>query len=73
MALQRTLLTATAKGLAATLLTQPVEVPATRKRLSRPPFAAAHGPCAPQAVLRLGYARPSPATPRRPVAAVLTT
>lgn len=73
MALQRTLLTATAKGLATTLLTQPIEVPATRERLSRPPFAAPHEPHAPQAILRFGYARPSPATPRRPVAEVLAT
>jgi hypothetical protein len=73
MALQRTLLTATAKGLATSLLTQPIEVPAVRERLARPPFAAWHEPHAPQAILRLGYARPSPATPRRPVATVLTT
>jgi hypothetical protein len=73
MALQRTLLTATAKGLATSLLTQPIEIPAIRERLARPPFAAWYEPHAPQAVLRLGYASRSPATPRRPVAAVLAT
>jgi hypothetical protein len=71
MALQRTLLTATVKGLATSLMTQPIEVPAIRERLARPPFAAWYEPHAPQAVLRLGYAGRSPATPRRPVAEVL--
>jgi hypothetical protein len=73
MALQRTLLAATAKGLATSLLTQAIEVPAVRDRLRQPPFAARQEPRAPQAILRLGYAAPSPATPRRPVSAVLAT
>ncbi len=71
MALQRALLTATAKGLAATLLTQPIEIAAVREQLARPPFAALNEPHAPQAILRFGIGRPAPAAPRRPVAAVL--
>ncbi|MBX6356309.1 MAG: nitroreductase family protein [Micromonosporaceae bacterium] len=66
MALQRVLLTATARGLATTLMTQPVEIPSLRAHLVAP-----HEPRIAQAVLRLGYARPVPATPRRTVASVL--
>ncbi len=65
-ALQRILLTATAVGLASTLLTQPVEV-APLRRL----FAAPHDARTAQAVLRLGYAGPGPRTPRRPLADAL--
>jgi hypothetical protein len=60
MALQRVLLTATARGLSTTLLTQPIEVPSLRGHLVAP-----HEPRVAQAVLRLGYARPVAGTPRR--------
>ncbi|MDT0352856.1 nitroreductase family protein [Pseudonocardia charpentierae] len=57
-ALQRVLLTATAAGLATTLLRQVVEVPHTREELRRL-FSAARPP---QAVLRIGW--PGAGTPR---------
>lgn len=60
-ALQRVLLTATALGLATTPISQPVEVPAVRCLLT----ATGTGTWA-QIVLRVGYGRPVPATPRRP-------
>ncbi|WP_214404357.1 Acg family FMN-binding oxidoreductase [Pseudonocardia lacus] len=66
-ALQRVLLTATADGLAASFLSQVVEVPETREqlrhllRVTRPP----------QVVLRIGRGYPVPATPRRPVTDLL--
>jgi hypothetical protein len=66
MALQRVLLTATARGLAATLLTQPIEIPLLRGRLAAP-----HEPRVAQAVLRLGYARPVAGTPRRTVSSLV--
>jgi nitroreductase len=50
-ALQRVLLTATARGLAASLFTQVLEVPATRSTLRR----RLRLPGIPQLVLRLGY------------------
>jgi GNAT superfamily N-acetyltransferase len=51
-ALQRVLLTATARGVAASLLTQPLEIPDLRKRLADP---ASGRPA--QAVIRFGYSR----------------
>lgn len=66
MALQRVLLTATAHGLATTLLTQPIEIPALRTHLVAP-----HEPRVAQAVLRLGYARPVGSTPRRAVSSLV--
>jgi nitroreductase len=66
MALQRVLLTATARGLATSLLTQPIEVPALRAHL-----APRHEPRTAQAILRLGYARPVKATPRRTVSSLI--
>jgi len=70
-ALERLLLIATDRGLAASLLTQAVEVQSLRWLLRAP----AMGPAVPQALLRLGYIRPgTPApspTPRRPIADVL--
>lgn len=66
LALERVLLTATVHGLATTLMTQPLEVPHLRKRLSWPirdRFA--------QAIVRVGYGPPSAPTPRRPVDDVL--
>ncbi|MEV4642938.1 nitroreductase [Actinoplanes sp. NPDC049548] len=67
-ALQRVLLTATGLGLATTPISQPVEVPAVRSLLTD----TRTGTWA-QMVLRIGYGRPVPATPRRPVTDVLLT
>lgn len=64
-ALQRVLLVATRNGLAASLLNQLVEYRPFRELL----YAPSAGPTAPQAVLRLGYGRAVPSTPRRPVGA----
>lgn len=65
-ALQRVLLTATWLNLATTPISQPVEVPAIRELLSD----TRRGRWA-QMVLRVGYARPAPATPRRLLTEVL--
>ncbi|GGN31887.1 hypothetical protein FHR83_005691 [Actinoplanes campanulatus] len=61
-ALQRVLLTATWLGLAATPISQPVEVPEIRALLTRRPA---------QMVLRIGYGGVAGHTPRRPVNRVL--
>jgi nitroreductase len=67
MALQRVLLTATVRGLAATPLTQLTEVPRLRELLADPA-----GGQVVQTVLRIGYPITSAAaTPRRPLAEVL--
>jgi nitroreductase len=65
-ALQRVLLTATGRGIAASPLTQPLE--RSDAWLVRDPRS---GPEAPQMILRLGYGLPVPGTPRRPVPEVL--
>jgi hypothetical protein len=65
-ALQRVLLTATWLGLAATPISQPVEVPAVRKLLAGAPPASWA-----QMVLRVGYGRTAGRTPRRPLTEVL--
>ncbi|MEU7824761.1 nitroreductase [Catellatospora sp. NPDC049133] len=65
--LQRVLLTATANGLATSLMSQPVEVPAIREQLR----LGLHRGAAPQILLRAGYAVAAGTTPRRPVADVL--
>lgn len=65
-ALQHVLLTATRLGLATTPISQAVEVPAIRELLTD----TAQGRWA-QMILRVGYGRPAPATPRRPVDEVL--
>ena len=65
-ALQRVLLTATLRGIAAGILTQPLET--HDAWLVRGPGA---GTGWPQLILRLGYGLPVPATPRRPVRDVL--
>ncbi|WP_308258584.1 Acg family FMN-binding oxidoreductase [Saccharothrix obliqua] len=62
-ALQRVLLTATALGLAASFLSQPIEVRPVRDELRR----ALGGGLVPQAVLRVGFGSPVPPAPRRPV------
>ncbi|MDT5038044.1 MAG: hypothetical protein QOE03_3229 [Micromonosporaceae bacterium] len=61
-ALQRVLLTATDLGLAASLFSQPIEVPQVRDQLRR----AVGRPVPPQMLLRLGYASGAPTSPRRP-------
>jgi nitroreductase len=65
-ALQRVLLTATARGIAATPLTQPLET--GDAWLVRDPRSGSEQP---QMILRIGYGLPTPAAPRRPVADVL--
>ncbi|MEV0901111.1 nitroreductase family protein [Actinoplanes sp. NPDC049802] len=65
-ALQRVLLTATHLHLATTPISQPLEVPAVRAMLTG---AGDHR--WPQMIIRLGYAAPAAATPRRPVGEVL--
>lgn len=60
-ALQRMLLTATGHGLVASLLSQVVEVPETRKELS----SGLGRSLDPHAVVRLGFGTPGPPTPRR--------
>ena len=62
-AMQRVLLTATAAGLSASFLSQVVEVATTRKQMR----TLIGGGLWPQAVLRLGYGSPVPATPRRAI------
>jgi nitroreductase len=64
-ALERVLLTATVHGIAASPLTQPLEV--ADAWLVRDPRSGSEHP---QMILRLGYGLPVPASPRRPVADV---
>ncbi len=66
-ALARVLLVAEAQGISASFLNQPVEVPTLRRKLSK--LVGRGG--LPQLVLRLGYGRQVPATPRRPLEDVL--
>jgi nitroreductase len=66
-ALQRVLLTATDDGLAASLVSQPIEVARAREQLR----LALHQPGAPQMVLRIGYGLPGRPTPRRPARDVM--
>jgi nitroreductase len=65
-ALQRVLLAATAKGLAATPISQPVEVPAVRRLLIDPSAGLTA-----QMVLRIGYGGPVGRSPRRSLSDVL--
>ncbi len=65
-ALQRVLLTATPRGIAASPLTQPLET--ADAWLVRDPRSGSEKP---QMILRLGYGLPVPAAPRRPVSDVL--
>ena len=66
-ALQRVLLTATALGLTASFLSQPIEVAEQRQELRRLLADGRH----PQAVLRMGFGAPVAATPRRDAADLL--
>ena len=68
-ALQRVLLTATDLGLAASMFSQPIEVPAVREQLR----LALGRSAPPQMLLRFGYAIPAPASPRRSVADVVAS
>ena len=65
-ALQRVLLTATVHGLAATPMSQPLEIPGLRELVT----SSSSGRWA-QVILRLGYAQPTAPTPRRSLAEVL--
>jgi hypothetical protein len=65
-ALQRVLLVATGRGLAATPMSQPLEIPSLREL-----FAAGSTGRWAQVVLRVGYGKPTAATPRRPLGEVL--
>jgi nitroreductase len=67
-ALQRVLLTATLRDIAASPLTQPLETPDAW--LVRDPRSGFEYP---QMILRFGYGLPAPHTPRRPVYEVLET
>jgi nitroreductase len=67
IALQQVLLTATGAGLAVSLLSQAIEVPAARDQLRL--GLGRRG--APQMVLRLGYGRPGVPSPRRAPAEVI--
>ncbi|HEX5598583.1 MAG TPA: nitroreductase family protein [Micromonosporaceae bacterium] len=62
-ALQRVLLTATDSGLAASMLSQPIEVPAAREALR----LALGRTGTPQMVIRIGYGQPGWPTPRRDI------
>jgi hypothetical protein len=66
-ALQRVLLTATELRLAASMFSQPIEVPAVREQLRL--ALGRHTP--PQMLLRFGYALAVPTSVRRPVGEVL--
>ncbi len=65
-ALERVLLTAAAHGLAATPMTQVIEVPQLRPLLDAP-----EEPSTVQSIVRFGYAGRGTRTPRRPLADVL--
>lgn len=66
-ALEHVLLVATALGLRASLLHQPMEWPDLRRALSQDPHHIGHA----QMLIRLGYGPEGPATPRRTPRAVL--
>jgi hypothetical protein len=65
-ALERVLLTATVRGVAATPMTQPLEIPDLRELLTDP-AGAGH----PQVILRLGYGPACPRSGRRPLSQIL--
>jgi nitroreductase len=63
-ALQRVLLTATVRGVAVQPMTQALEMPDLRRALTGP-----DGRWYPQMILRIGYGRTVPNSPRRPISA----
>jgi len=65
-ALERTLLTATVRSVATTLMTQPMEVPNLRDLL-----VDSAASLVPQLIVRFGYGPPSAPTPRRPLEEVV--
>ena len=67
MALERVLLTATARGISIGVLSHATEVAELRPLVRDPSSRWSH----PQLVLRFGYGEPMPPTPRRPLAEVL--
>jgi nitroreductase len=67
-ALQRVLLTVTDAGLACSMISQPIEVPAAREQLRRSLGRSGM----PQLALRIGYGQPGTPSRRRPAADVLT-
>ncbi len=69
MALQRVLLTATDAGLAASMLSQPIEVPQARDELRR----VLRRLGTPQMIIRLGFGQPTTSSPRRPIDSVIDT
>ncbi len=68
-ALQRVLLTATAAGLQASFMNQPIEISSMRVQLGRELGLPGH----PQLLLRVGYGPNAAPTPRRDVSDVLVT
>ena len=68
-ALQRVLLTATDAGLATSMMSQPIEVPAARDQLRRSLGRTG----VPQMAVRIGYGDPGRATPRRDLADVIVS
>jgi hypothetical protein len=67
-ALQKVLLTAVDSGLASSLLSQPIEVPAAREQLRRSLGRSGH----PQIAVRFGYGTPGHPAPRRDVSEFLS-
>ncbi|GAA1535314.1 nitroreductase family protein [Dactylosporangium maewongense] len=65
-AMQRVLLSATVRGLAAQPMTQALEIPRLRRAIADPA-----DPWAPQMILRIGYGMPVPASPRRDLSEVV--
>jgi nitroreductase len=68
-ALQMMLLTATHAGLAASMLSQPMEIPQARDELRR--TLRRHG--SPQMIIRLGFGQPTTSSPRRPIDSFIDT
>ncbi|MFZ0324874.1 MAG: nitroreductase, partial [Actinomycetes bacterium] len=62
-ALQRVLLVATVEGLVSTFANQPLEEPSLRWLVRDPEQPIGYA----QMIMRIGYAAPAPATPRRPL------
>jgi nitroreductase len=67
MALQMVLLTATDAGLAASMLSQPIEIPPARDELRR----TLRRQGTPQMIIRLGFGQPITSSPRRPIDSVI--